>query len=324
MLWQADIQKAKFSLLAKAYSIIRDLKGKDQAPLDIFLKLACPRLNVTKPDRYLSTFGWRICTPQDNGRPALERSPGTADLDVTFGTTTSSVSDLLEFCTKVGYITDREAIAANLCLEKTGSPTLTMASRPSKQRLARAEKAKAQQASYVLTPASPSTSPAGQVDRPRCLPTLMPSSHSYYTNTSQELFPTDTKSQHMANEPGQMYSSLDLDQSNNFRQTLLPTGTALGASSTIDPQLFSTQQHMPTSSATDSELALPPLGLINLSEPTTAFATADDGVHTFEQQQQSADHDEYIFEPFGTDRFFAYNISSFDDVATTEPGFWQI
>jgi hypothetical protein len=49
-MWQEDPFKAKWAIVAKAYSIIRDKVGKAHAPLDIFLQTVCP--HIGKPDPY--------------------------------------------------------------------------------------------------------------------------------------------------------------------------------------------------------------------------------------------------------------------------------
>jgi hypothetical protein len=43
-MWQKDPFQAKWTLVAKAYSIIRDKVGKAQAPLDTFLEIVCPHI----------------------------------------------------------------------------------------------------------------------------------------------------------------------------------------------------------------------------------------------------------------------------------------
>jgi hypothetical protein len=43
-MWQADPFHAKWTIAAKAYSVIRDKVGKAQAPLDTFLHIVCPLL----------------------------------------------------------------------------------------------------------------------------------------------------------------------------------------------------------------------------------------------------------------------------------------
>jgi hypothetical protein len=44
LMWNADPFHAKWTIVAKAYSVIRDKVGKDQAPLDIFMRKVCEHI----------------------------------------------------------------------------------------------------------------------------------------------------------------------------------------------------------------------------------------------------------------------------------------
>ena len=48
-LWQADPTKAKWTILAKAYSKLRDKVGKKKAPLPPFLAINAPFIGVVRP-----------------------------------------------------------------------------------------------------------------------------------------------------------------------------------------------------------------------------------------------------------------------------------
>lgn len=73
LLWQNDPSKANWSILAKAYSMIREHKAKDAAPLDVFLSLclSCPYIGVIPRDDYLSVMGWEIVG--EDGKKIMER-----------------------------------------------------------------------------------------------------------------------------------------------------------------------------------------------------------------------------------------------------------
>lgn len=47
-------------ILAKAYSILRANRSKDEVPLDIFLRLCAPKLHVIAPGEYALVMGWSI------------------------------------------------------------------------------------------------------------------------------------------------------------------------------------------------------------------------------------------------------------------------
>lgn len=104
-LWQAEPCKGKWSIIAKAYSIVRDLKGKEDAPLDSFLRINAPYVGIVKPEEYMSVLGWNI-EIDHFGQLILRR---TADLsmrnfDSNILTTNVSVEDVVRNSYELGYI----------------------------------------------------------------------------------------------------------------------------------------------------------------------------------------------------------------------------
>ena len=59
MLWQGDHFQAKWTIVAKAYSKVRDYQGKDNANLSKFLELVSPFIGIIAPADYLSIMGWK-------------------------------------------------------------------------------------------------------------------------------------------------------------------------------------------------------------------------------------------------------------------------
>ncbi len=51
---------AKWSILAKAYSMIRDSQGKAASPLDIFLQITCTYIGIIDRTIYLGLLGLEI------------------------------------------------------------------------------------------------------------------------------------------------------------------------------------------------------------------------------------------------------------------------
>ena len=49
--------QANLSVLAKAYSMIRNPKGERDAPLDILLSVTCPSICTASAQEYLAVFG---------------------------------------------------------------------------------------------------------------------------------------------------------------------------------------------------------------------------------------------------------------------------
>lgn len=101
-IWQLDPFKAKWSILAKSYSVIRDSQGKDNAPLDQFLAITGPLIGVIKPELYLQAMGWEIAT-QEHGQTVMNRY--VVDLDESLFITNLSVNDLIRHCYHLGFFT---------------------------------------------------------------------------------------------------------------------------------------------------------------------------------------------------------------------------
>ena len=88
-------------MLAKAYSIIRDAQGKDLSPLDKFLAINVPFINLVAPDLYLQVLGWSITGFR---RDDLSLSRVDTNVDEAILTTTYSVRDIIKNSCDVGYI----------------------------------------------------------------------------------------------------------------------------------------------------------------------------------------------------------------------------
>ena len=99
-LWQSDPFKAKWSLLAKAYSVIRDNKGKDIVHLDQFLAISVSLIGIIKPEHYLQTMGWEIAA-QENGQAMIKRYD--THLDERLFVTNFSVNDIIRHCYQQGF-----------------------------------------------------------------------------------------------------------------------------------------------------------------------------------------------------------------------------
>ena len=123
-LWQADPFKAKWSILAKAYSLIRDSKGKDKAPLDSYLAINGPFIGIVAPAQYLEMLGWQIVSG-DNGERLLRRDfdVDISSLDQDLLTSNVSVNDIIKYSYACGYIAADEA---NLIIPDN-EPVMTMA-----------------------------------------------------------------------------------------------------------------------------------------------------------------------------------------------------
>ncbi|KAL4739243.1 mating-type protein MAT alpha 1-domain-containing protein [Aspergillus similis] len=102
-LWQNDPFKAKWTILAKAYSIIRD-KHDDEVSLESFLTLNAELIGVTQPDRYLDAMGWELTlNDQQQYTMARVKSPVATEAQLS---THFSVDDLIKHCYATGYVTE--------------------------------------------------------------------------------------------------------------------------------------------------------------------------------------------------------------------------
>ncbi|MCJ1367716.1 hypothetical protein MMC16_006850 [Acarospora aff. strigata] len=130
-LWQSDPFKAKWSILAKAYSTIRDQKGKKNARLDSFLLINAPYIGIIPPTEYLDIMGWKFSTDKNN-QTTLTRNADTdsTTFDQDLLTTNLSVEDIIQHCYDVEYISaDGDMVAVNngstMTMATTAQPTVS-------------------------------------------------------------------------------------------------------------------------------------------------------------------------------------------------------
>ena len=102
ILWQNDPFKAKWSILAKSYSLIRDHQGKANSPLDKFLAINGPLIGVIEPACYLEALSWEV-TVDENGQTLLRRYGSSIDEHLFI--TNVSVNDLIRNSHDHGYFT---------------------------------------------------------------------------------------------------------------------------------------------------------------------------------------------------------------------------
>ncbi|KAL8659682.1 MAG: hypothetical protein Q9226_000307 [Calogaya cf. arnoldii] len=101
-LWETDPFKAKWALLAKAYSVIRDHVGKEHAPLDGFLSLLANFVGIISPHSYLTTMGFEV-TVDKLGTVSLLRDD-TIEIDIGMQSTNISVEDIITYASTHGYV----------------------------------------------------------------------------------------------------------------------------------------------------------------------------------------------------------------------------
>nr|ANK36056.1 MAT1-1-1 [Didymella tanaceti]ANK36059.1 MAT1-1-1 [Didymella tanaceti]ANK36065.1 MAT1-1-1 [Didymella tanaceti] len=104
VMWEADPNKSLWSLMTKAWSVIRDQIGKDKAPLDQFFRIICPYLNIPSPEAYLDCCGWTL-DADDEDTPSLSRqsTPSPGAMSAGIADMTLSVEDIISYCQSMGY-----------------------------------------------------------------------------------------------------------------------------------------------------------------------------------------------------------------------------
>lgn len=122
-LWKTDPTKAKWTILAKAYSELRDKVGKKRAPLSAFLAINAPFVGVIDPDNYLRIHGWEII--DRNSQTILRRADcsNSAVYGISTFTTNASVEDVIRNSCYHGYINEDNLDFASL----SGGMSLIMA-----------------------------------------------------------------------------------------------------------------------------------------------------------------------------------------------------
>ncbi|RHZ57623.1 uncharacterized protein CDV56_107167 [Aspergillus thermomutatus] len=124
-LWQNDPFKAKWAILAKAYSIIRDDHGTEGS-LDRFLELTTKFIGIIEPTRYLDAMGWQL-NFDDQGQYTMAKVKiiTIPEADVA---TNYSVDDVVKHCYETGYVSEkpRKHTAGN----RNNTSTMAFAAQP--------------------------------------------------------------------------------------------------------------------------------------------------------------------------------------------------
>jgi hypothetical protein len=123
-LWQNDPFKAKWTILAKAYSIIRD-EHDAEVSLESFLTLNTELIGILEPGRYLDAMGWELT---ENGQQqytmARVKSPVATEAQLT---TNCSVEELIKHCYDTGYVTEDQRKKK---IQDRNAPVMAFATQP--------------------------------------------------------------------------------------------------------------------------------------------------------------------------------------------------
>ncbi|PSN70060.1 MAT1-1-1 mating-type protein [Corynespora cassiicola Philippines] len=102
-IWNADPNMTLWILLTKAWSKIRDQIGKDDAPLNDYLAIVCPYLQIPSPESYLDCLGWEF--GYVDGNPSVRRvsNPPPKSVGTGVAATGLSVEDIISYCKSTGF-----------------------------------------------------------------------------------------------------------------------------------------------------------------------------------------------------------------------------
>lgn len=105
-MWSRDPFKAKWSIIALAYTTIRNKVGKRRAPLGRFLSLVCPELGIINTTQYCAMMSWDIGRDADGVLKMVQTSvPDVASFDDHIQHSIMTEKDVIHFCAENGYIT---------------------------------------------------------------------------------------------------------------------------------------------------------------------------------------------------------------------------
>ncbi|RKF62882.1 Mating-type protein MAT-1 [Erysiphe neolycopersici] len=109
-LWKEDPFKSKWAIISAAYSKIRAIVTKKQAPINEFLNLVCPRIGILSVDNYLPLLNW-IRSVNENGVVIYKQDviPDLSHLPENMLITKMTDKDLVQFCAEMGFI-DQDTI----------------------------------------------------------------------------------------------------------------------------------------------------------------------------------------------------------------------
>ena len=109
--WRMDPFQAKWTILAKAFSVIRDDKGKKDASLDAYLAISAPFVAIVRPADYLGMMGYQLTVVNNQATMIQRQNFNINNINRGLLTTPHSVNDVVENCYRQGYITENRTNA---------------------------------------------------------------------------------------------------------------------------------------------------------------------------------------------------------------------
>lgn len=109
-MWNHDLFQAKWAIIAKSYSIIRDNMGKSNAYLSEFMALIVPVIGIIEAHDYLEVMGWALHKVDAEYQLTRIKDRDFGNFTDFVKSTTMSAQDVVLYCRDSGFIELDESI----------------------------------------------------------------------------------------------------------------------------------------------------------------------------------------------------------------------
>lgn len=124
-MWHHDPFKAKWALIAKAYTIIRDRNSVAPVALNKYLRVVCPQVGIIDSNDYLEMLNW-VWVQDAAGAKRLVQNPNNSFTGFDQRTTSTSMNeqDVINYCRTQGllsstHVTDNTNVASQHLMATT-------------------------------------------------------------------------------------------------------------------------------------------------------------------------------------------------------------
>lgn len=129
IMWDQDPFKAKWSIIARAYTNIRDQVGKANAPIEAFFSIVCPRMGIIGVDDYFARMEWVAETNEGGSVFLFQKShPDLQSFPSEIMSSNMTEKDVVHFCAFQKYLSQTDALAITGLTTARRGPTVTQAS----------------------------------------------------------------------------------------------------------------------------------------------------------------------------------------------------
>ncbi|KAL8380619.1 mating type protein MAT-1-1 [Gaeumannomyces hyphopodioides] len=134
-LWQTDPFRSRWTMMASAFSRVRDSAGitKGRMAMSGFLRVACPLMGIPKPSDYMRLLGWQIIpntTADQATQPGFTLHQGDARSVFDQVQTPMTELELLQACVKGGFPFENSSQLLRQ-METSSLTVMTQAAKPS-------------------------------------------------------------------------------------------------------------------------------------------------------------------------------------------------